>query len=101
MTIPNENSSLRASSPFGDIVKSTRARGTREETRLRGGGEEKGSVLARSLSRSRAARFARPNRRACSQAISALSCGTEIWISERLSGLPHGTIYKSVPVNDI
>ena len=36
--------SLRASSPFGDIMKSTRARGTREETR------------------SRAAYFALPNR---------------------------------------
>ena len=30
---------------LGDIVKSTRARGTREETRLRGGGEEKGRSL--------------------------------------------------------
>ena len=30
---------LRASSPFGDIVKSRRARGTREETRKRGAGE--------------------------------------------------------------
>ena len=42
--------SLRARSPSGDIVESTRARGTREETR------------------SRAACFARLNRRACSQA---------------------------------
>ena len=42
--------SLRASSPFGDIVKSRRARGMREETR------------------SRAACFARLNKRACSQA---------------------------------
>ena len=41
--------SLRASSPFWDIVKSRRARGTREET----------------LARSRAACFARPNMRAC------------------------------------
>ena len=46
---------------LGDIVKSTRARTTREETRL--------SRLRRSLARSRAARFACPNRRACSQAI--------------------------------
>ena len=46
---------------LGDIVKSTRARTTREETRL--------SRLRRSLARSREARFARPNRRACSQAI--------------------------------
>ena len=30
--------SLRASSPFGDIVKSRCARGTREETRKRGVG---------------------------------------------------------------
>ena len=37
----HENSSLfslRASSPFGDIVKSRRARGTREETRKQGAG---------------------------------------------------------------
>ena len=40
---------LRASSPFLDVVKSRRARGTREDT----------------LARSRAACFARPNRRAC------------------------------------
>ena len=44
-------------------MKSRRARGAREETRLRGAG-----FAARSLVRSRAARFARPNRRACSQA---------------------------------
>ena len=50
---------------LGDIVKSTRARGTREETRLRAPAP---SRLRRSLARSRAARFARPNRRACSQA---------------------------------
>ena len=41
---------------LGDIVKSTRARGTREETRL-----------------PLAARFARQNRRACSQAITDIS----------------------------
>ena len=45
---------------LGDIVKSTRARGTREETDP--------SRLRSSLARSRAACFARPNRRACSQA---------------------------------
>ena len=39
-----------ASSPYGDIVKSRRARGTPEETRK----------LCRSLARSRAACFARP-----------------------------------------
>ena len=39
---------------LGDIAKSTRASGTREETRL----------LRRSLARSRASCFARPNRRA-------------------------------------
>ena len=34
--------------------------------------------------------------------LAALSCGTEIWISERLSGTStDDTIYKSVPVNDI
>ena len=53
--------SLRASSPVGDIVKSRPARGTREETLSP-------SRLRRSLSRSRAARFARPHKRACSQA---------------------------------
>ena len=59
---------------LGDIVKSIRARGTREETRLREAeaGKRKAfagpSRLRRSLARSRAARFARPNRRACSQA---------------------------------
>ena len=37
--------SLRASSPFGDIVKSRRARGTREETQTRGSGGS--SPLAR------------------------------------------------------
>ena len=42
---------------LGDIVKSGRLRGTREETRR--------------LGRSRAVRFARPNRRACSQAINS------------------------------
>ena len=49
-------------------MKSTRARGTREETRLRGRGRAGPLRLRRSLARSRAARFARPNRRACSQA---------------------------------
>ena len=44
--------SLRASSPFGDIVKSRRARGigTREETRKRGAGERP-RPLARAFSR--------------------------------------------------
>ena len=56
---------LRASSPFGDIVKSRRASGTREETRKRRAGAS--SRLWRSPARSRAACFARPNRRACSQ----------------------------------
>ena len=63
-----------------DIVKRRRARGTREETPKRGGrGRERRayndrspflcpSQLRRSLARSRAARFARPNRRACLQA---------------------------------
>ena len=53
------------------IVKSGRTRGTREETRRQGRGRERPlgpSRLRRSLMRSRAARFARPNRRACSQA---------------------------------
>ena len=57
--------SLRANSPFGDIVKSGRARGTREETRRWGLGKR----VCRSLARSRAACFARANRRACSQAM--------------------------------
>ena len=46
---------------LGDIVKSTRARGDATA----GAGP---SRFRRSLARSRAARFARPNRRACSQA---------------------------------
>ena len=61
--------SLRASSPFGDIVKSRCARGTREETQRGvggGGGRERG--LGHSLARSREACSAWPNRRACSQA---------------------------------
>ena len=76
------SSSLRASSPFGDIVKSRRARGTLKETRKRGAGEANENLwevvasspflgpsrLCRSFARSRAACFARPNRRACSQA---------------------------------
>ena len=52
------------------IVKSGRARGTREETRRQGRGRERPlgpSRLRHSLVRSPAARFARPNRRACSQ----------------------------------
>ena len=49
-----------------NIVKSRHARGTREETRKRGAEERK--ELYRSFARSRAACFARPNRRACSQA---------------------------------
>ena len=56
---------MRTSSPFAHIVKSRRARGTREETRKRPGG---GGGLCRSFVRSSAACFARPNRRACSQA---------------------------------
>ena len=56
---------LRASSPFGDILKSRRASGTLEETRKRRAGAS--SRLWRSLARSRAACFARLNRRACSQ----------------------------------
>ena len=69
--------SLRASSPFGGYrEKYTRERHARGDATA-GGGEEKGgasspfaapSRLRRSLARSRAARFARPNRRACSQA---------------------------------
>ena len=46
--------SLRASSPFGDIVKSRCARGTREETQrgVGGGGEgERPRPLARAFSR--------------------------------------------------
>ena len=54
---------LRASSPFGGYCENRRMRGTREETRRR---EKEG--LRRSLGRSLATRFARPNRRACSQA---------------------------------
>ena len=55
------------------VVKSTRTRGSREETGLRRAGSRKGpfagpSRLRRSLALSHAARFARPNRRACSQA---------------------------------
>ena len=46
---------------LGDIVKSGRARG---DAKARGGPTR----LRRSLTRSRAARFTRPNRRACSQA---------------------------------
>ena len=46
---------------LGDIVKSKRARG---DAKARGGPTR----LRRSLKRSRAARFTRPNRRACSQA---------------------------------
>ena len=49
---------LLASSPYGDTVKSRRARSTPEETRK----------LCRSLARFLAACFARPNRRDCSQA---------------------------------
>ena len=58
---------------LGDIVKSRRARGTREKTRTQGDEVENSPnprllaalLLARA---SRAARFARPNRTACSQA---------------------------------
>ena len=57
---------------LGDIVKSTRARGTREETRLRS------AAPRRSLARSRAARFARPNRRVCSQAKYDIYCGLSV-----------------------
>ena len=54
---------------LGDIVvKSGRARGTREETRRRGTGERKWP---------RAARFARPNRRACSQARTPMAINAE------------------------
>ena len=49
-------------------MKSTRARDTRDETRLRGRVRAGPLRLRRSLARSRAARFARPNRKACSQA---------------------------------
>ena len=49
-------SSLRANSPFGDIVKSIPSRGTREETRKRRAGK-------RLFPRPLAARFARPSRR--------------------------------------
>ena len=45
---------------FGGVVKSRRARGTREETRKRGRGRE--------LKGSRAVRLTRPNRTACSRA---------------------------------
>ena len=58
-------SSLRATLHLRDIVKSGRARGTREETRKREGialGERERISFPRLL----AARFARPNRRACS-----------------------------------
>ena len=50
---------------LGDIVKSRRARGNAARSRL-----------SCSLTRSRAARFARPNRRACSQASFAASDST-------------------------
>ena len=56
--------SLRASSPFGDIVKSRRARDTREETQKRD---------PSSLVRSRVTRFARPSRRTWSQAKSVIT----------------------------
>ena len=52
-------------------MKRRRARGTREETRKRGGGGKtfpRPFAASRSFARSRAARLARPNRRACSQA---------------------------------
>ena len=39
-----QSGNLRASSPFGDIVKSTHARYPREETRKRGAGERKESL---------------------------------------------------------
>ena len=50
-----------------DIVKSRRARGTREETRKRGRGRDLFSA-PRGFALARAACFALPNRRACSQA---------------------------------
>ena len=58
-------SSLREALRLRDIVKSRRTRGTREETRKR---EERGVGAGReriSFTRLLAARFARPNRRAC------------------------------------
>ena len=61
--------SLRASSPFeGYREKYTRERHARGDATA-GGGEEPApcGFAARSLARSRAARFARPNKRACSQ----------------------------------
>ena len=51
---------------LGDIVKSRRARGTRARRDAKVG--DCPTRLRRSLTRSRAARFTRPNRRACSQA---------------------------------
>ena len=60
---------------LGDIVKSRRARGTREETRKR---------EYCSLAPSRAARFARLKRRACSQASAGL------YFVMQLKGLCHG-----------
>ena len=44
---------LRASSPFGDIVKSRRARGTREEDEKAGGGGENSSAPRGFAARSR------------------------------------------------
>ena len=56
--------SLRASSPFGGYrEKYTRERHARGDATA-GGGEEKGPLAASPLARA----FARPNRRACSQA---------------------------------
>ena len=64
-------SSLRASSPFGDIVKSIPSRGTREETRKRGAGE-------RLFPRPLAARFARSSGRDYSKAIHSLA-NLQLW----------------------
>ena len=69
-------SSLRATLHLRNIVKSGRARGTREETRKREGiglGERERISFPRLL----AARYARPNRRACSPATFAGSLDHE------------------------
>ena len=68
--------SLRESSPFEDIVKSRHARGEAKE------GEWARERLRRSLARSRAACFDRPNRRAWSQATS-LSTESQVLLSKR------------------
>ena len=77
----------------GDIVKSRRARGTREERERNARGDAKAAVvwwrerkvpflcpsrLRLSLTRSCEARFARPNRRACSQAKEHETEGSEL-----------------------